>query len=115
MRAIPILLLLAAACTTYPDDCNRRALHELRTVERLIAETSRNLERGFTYVTEERGYRSRLVVCTRSDNVGFCTSKEPYYRERAVAIDPAAERRKLDSLLSRREELVPAVAECRPR
>lgn len=114
MRAIPILLLLAAACTTYPDACDRRALHELRTVERLIAETRRNLERGYTYVTEQRT-RSRLVLCTGGDNVGFCTSNEPVYRERAVAIDPASERRKLESLLSRREALAPAVAECRPR
>ena len=115
MRAIPLLLLLAAACTTYPDECNRRALQELRTVERLIAETRRNLDRGFTYVTESQGYRSRLVLCTRSENVGFCTSNDPVYRQRAVAIDPESERRKLESLLSRREELAPAVAECQPR
>ena len=114
MRPIALLFLLAAACTTYPDDCNRRALHQLRTVERLIEEARANLARGYTYEVEEQGFRSGFVLCSGGSNVRFCTSNEPAYRRRAVAIDPAAERRSLELLLSRREALLPLAASCQP-
>lgn len=114
MRPYALLFLLVAACTHYPDDCNRAALNQLRTVDRLIEETRGNLARGYTYVTEDRGVRTGFVVCTGSHPVRFCTSNDRGYRRRAVAIDPAAEQRKLESLRARREELAAAAVSCQP-
>lgn len=114
MRACLLLLIAATACTQYPDACDRRAVRELRTVDRLVTETRRNLARGYTYETEEYGYRAGFVICSGGDPFNVCTGNDTTYRRRAVAIDPAAEQRKLDSLLARREVLSRAAAQCVP-
>ena len=114
MRACLLLLIFATACTHYPDDCNRRAVAELRTVNRLIAETRENLARGYSYEVEESGLSAGFVLCTGGHPVNLCTGSDTTYRRRPVAIDPEAERRKLESLLSRREVLVEATASCTP-
>jgi hypothetical protein len=113
MRLIPFLILLVA-CTHYPDDCNRRALGELRVVERLIAETRENLARGYSYETVESGFRTGFVVCSGGYDARICTASTPRYTRRPVAIDPESERRKLESLVQRREALATAMASCRP-
>ena len=114
MRLVPFLLALLAACTQYPANCDRRALQELRTVNRLIEETRRNLARGYAYELEDYGYRAGLVVCTGGEGVRFCTGNDVRPRRRPVAIDPAAEQRKLDLLRERRERLSAAAVSCRP-
>ena len=114
MRVLMLLMILAAGCTHYPDDCNRRALQQLRTVDRLIEQTRLNLARGYTYEVVDRGYRTGIVLCTGGNPVNVCTSSDTGYTRRPVAIDPEAEQRKLQSLLSRREALAEATATCTP-
>lgn len=118
MRPVALILILLGACTTYPDDCNRRALHERRTVERLIVETQDNLARGYGYEIVESNWNTGFGWCSGgvwNNNVAFCASNTiPSYQRIPVAIDPAAERRKLDSLIQRHKALVEATAECQP-
>ena len=114
MRSTPLLLAFVAACTQYPDDCDRRALRELRVVDNLIEETRVNLGRGYAYETVETRFDTDFVFCSGTGNVALCTGSDNGYRRRPVAIDPEAERRKLRSLTERREALVAAAASCRP-
>ena len=114
MRAFLLLTILAAGCTHYPDDCDRRALQQLRTVDRLIEQTRVNLARGYTYEVVESGFRTGIVLCTGGSPVSLCTSNDTGYTRRPVAVDPEAEQRKLQSLLSRREALAEATATCTP-
>ncbi|MBD3765401.1 MAG: hypothetical protein IE927_11935, partial [Rhodobacterales bacterium] len=53
LRVLPVLTLIAlAACGTPREQCIARETRDLRTVDRLIAETEENLRRG--YALEER-------------------------------------------------------------
>ena len=113
MRAACVCLLLAVACTQFPPGCDTRALRELRTVDRLIAETRRNISRGYTYEYEAYGYRTGFVVCSGGYDVRICTGNDNRPRRRAVAIDPAAEQRKLDQLQDKREQLSARATGCR--
>lgn len=91
-----------------------RASEELTTVNRLIAETELNLSRGYRIETEIE-YSPRLTFCTGTGNwshsrrayggVNFCSGTRPIRRERQVAIDPAAEQRKLANLRKRQAAL----------
>jgi hypothetical protein len=115
MRSLVLVLVLLGACTTYPDACNRRALGELRTVDRLIAETRSNLARGYGYERVPTNFSTGFVLCSGGYNARICTGNDTRYTRRAVAVDPQAERRKLDTLIARREELSTAAAACVPR
>lgn len=100
--------LILAACATPEQRCLDNATRDLRTIDQLIAETEGNLERGFAIETEIRSSRSSVSFCTGFyNNVGvrFCSDNRVVERERAVAIDPAAERRKLEELRTRRVEI----------
>ena len=112
MRTFLLLMILATGCTHYPDDCNRRALQQARTVDRLIEQTRLNLARGYTYEVVDHGYRTGIVLCTGGSPFNICTSNDTGYTRRPVAIDPEAEQRKLRSLLSRREVLAEATVNC---
>lgn len=104
------LTLILAACGTPQERCIRSATQEVRTLDRLIAETEANLARGYAYESREV-VRHVWTVC--DDYVGprrrharpMCF--EPVFRtvERPVAIDPAVEARKLDGLKERRVAL----------
>jgi hypothetical protein len=109
----PALSLLAlctlAACATPREACLRDAAGDLRTLDRLIAETEANLARGFAYASEPYTTTGLEFCLGRGAwrdgvNVGFtyCPVAETRYRDRPVAIDPAAERRKLAELRARR-------------
>ncbi len=83
------------------------ATRDLRTVNDLIVETETNLARGYAIVTET-DVSPRLTFCTGyRDNVGvsFCSGNRLIERERAVAIDRAAEQRKLADLRERQAAL----------
>jgi hypothetical protein len=112
------LMIVLVGCTTYPDTCDRRALHERRTVEGLIRQTEGNLRRGYSYQIVESNWNTGFMWCSGSGwghNPAFCTgSNAPTYRRIPVAIDPAAEQRKLESLQRRRAALIEATAECTP-
>ena len=115
MRLLPLLLLLLAACAEPADRCARAISRDLRIVNALIDETRLNLARGYAYETEEARLRSGLVLCSGGGNVRFCTSNRSVPRRVPVAVDPAAEQRKLDLLLQRRDALRARGLElCRP-
>ena len=96
------------------------ATKDLRTVNALIAETEANLARGYA-IDREVETRPRLTFCTghyhRHVGMSFCTDDYTVYRDRPVAIDPAAERRKLATLREQKARLEaaarPEIAACR--
>ena len=121
--AAPLALtLILAACGTPQERCIRSATQEVRTLDRLIAETEANLARGYEYESREV---VRHVWTWCNDYIGrdrrpvrhMCF--EPVFRtvERPVAIDPEVEARKLDGLKTRRAALArraaAGVAQCR--
>lgn len=122
LTAALLPLALLAACGTPQEQCIRRATGELRTVERLIAESEATLARGYGFETEER-VRWNWVVCDRfTDGTGqyharMCWEPVRDTVRRPVAIDPAAEQRKLEGLRAKRAALQraaePQIAACR--
>ena len=103
-------LSVLAACSTPQERCVREVSRELETVTQLIAETELNLQRGFTYQTEVRETRVGFTGCVGSGRyygtgVRFCGSNDIETVQRAVPIDPEAERRKLTGLKTRQREL----------
>lgn len=129
MRIFPLLALplVLTACGTPQEQCIRPYTREIRQIDALIAETRANLARGY-------GYRVDTVTdwdygpCYRGGPSfgpgpgGYRHSSmcwEPYERtvRTAVAVDPAAEERKLAALTARRAKLAkavgPAIAACK--
>lgn len=104
---IAAMALGLAACASPRERCVNEATAELRTIDRLIAETEANIARGYALVREP-GTRTTLEFCYNppGEPFVFCPRTEATVRERPVAIDRAAERRKLASLRERRAELV---------
>ena len=106
-RLILLLFLPLLACANPQATCERAVARELETLEELIEETRLNLARGYTYEMVPRPVRAGLTLCSGGDNVLFCTGNYGggAYR-RAEAVDPAAERRKLERLQARQQELL---------
>ncbi len=115
MRRIVIssLCLFLAACGTPQEQCINRETRDLRVVNRLIAETEGNLARGYGY-EEYTVYETDFVPCgylpddgdpATGREIRFCRDRVPETTRRPVAIDLAAEQRKLDGLLARRRDL----------
>lgn len=116
--AFPILALLVA-CGTPQEQCINRNTRDLRTVDRLIAETQGNLDRGYALVD----------VMTTEDRWGLCRQPDPtlppvtclverdVMEQRAKAIDLAAEATKLEGLKAKRTQLAnaarPVIARCK--
>ena len=120
--ALGLMVLLLAgglsACGTPHQRCVAAASAELRTIDRLIAETEANIARGYSLerVSETR---ARLLPCAHIDGPFlFCVYDDVVVTERPRAIDRTAEARKLDTLRARRAELLPAtraaLAACPP-
>jgi hypothetical protein len=110
MRLAMLLALCAlASCATSREACLRAATAELATLDRLIAETEANLARGYA-IAREPYTTTTLEFCVGTGRLGgafdvglrYCPDVETRYRDRPVAIDPAAERRKLAQLRARR-------------
>lgn len=112
-------LAILAACGTPQEYCIRNATREVRTLDRLIAESEANLARGYAF-EDSRIVRHVWVVCGRR-HMGtapqMCFEPIEDTVRRPVAIDPAAEDRKRDNLRAKRAMLlqraVSAVAACR--
>ena len=110
VRLSALLALCAlAACATPREACLRAAAGDLRTLDRLIAETEATIARGYAYASEPYTTTALEFCLSRGAyrdgvNVGlaYCPVAETRYRDRPVAIDPAAERRKLAELRARR-------------
>lgn len=105
------LLSLLAACGTPQEQCINRNTRDLRTVEKLITEVQGNLNRGYAieeYTITVPVWRQCVVpaadpaapVQTRP-----CLENETQSRTRPQAIDLNAERAKLESLFTKRDQL----------
>jgi hypothetical protein len=113
-RFLSILALAACTQTAAPPGCPSGVARELSTLDDLVAETERAIATG--YRTEYRTRSSGFNFCLGSghNHVGlsYCTGGGTQGRK--VAIDPAAEQRKLDGLNERRRALVAGNPQCRP-
>jgi hypothetical protein len=121
------ILLLLAACGTPQEQCIQRETRDLRTIDRLIAETEANIERGYALVEVQTVdlvpdicYRegARHHDGTRGRGVPFsCFSREIDTELRPKAIDLNTERAKLISMRDKRRSLARqaegAAAQCR--
>lgn len=121
------LALSLAACATPRESCLRTATKDLIVIDRLIAETQATLARG--YALEREPYtRTQVDLCLGSGRYGYgrggigwnyCATPTTRYRDRPVAIDRAAEERKLRELRQTRTRLAPEVeqraAQCSAR
>ncbi|MDZ4311985.1 MAG: hypothetical protein U1A24_15675 [Cypionkella sp.] len=119
---LPALLILAA-CGTPQQNCISGATRDMRVVDRLIAETERNLERGYAYETVTRsrtvwrqcGYRGKPGTPGASPRM--CFDDVDYTEQRPKAIDLNAESAKLASLKAKRAAQAkaadPSIRACR--
>lgn len=113
MRALAPCLILAlslTACTTPREACERDALHELTVLDGLIAETRQNLARGYglarePYTVPHLEACHGVPVYDAQLGTTVCQSSEIAYRDRPVALDMRAERRKLRSLRAKRKSV----------
>jgi hypothetical protein len=132
MKRALLSLLLLTACGTPQEQCINSVTRDMRVVDRLIAETEANLARG--YANEEvTVYLPQWVTCSRPHHhrppvdvedpeakppmPQLCLENVPQTTRRAVAIDLAAERAKLDGLKAKRKQqaaaAAPAIAQCK--
>ncbi|WP_296416905.1 hypothetical protein [Pseudooctadecabacter sp.] len=106
---LPLLALAAlAACATPREQCISDANRGLATLDRLIATTQGNINRGFA-VTEVQDVRVLRSTCegTNEDGSTFrfpCEETETFTRQQPVSINIAEERTKLAQLEQRRDE-----------
>lgn len=120
--------LVLSGCGTPQERCISSVTRDLRVVDRLIAESQANLARGYAYVTQTVfvpvwDYCSGPVLVQPRDGSApvlvpgqMCWDDEPRTVRRPVAIDPAAEKRKLAGLQEQRRQLdartKSAIAQC---
>lgn len=131
MRPIALAALAAVAllagCATPREACITSATRELGVMDRLIAETRRDIDRGYT-VQERQIVVPRYTRCERIvvGNDGksrtesyFCFKDTLETVRDPKAIDIAAEQRKLEGMLTRRARMASetqrAVASCQAR
>ncbi len=114
MRRALLIALIAtlAACGTPQERCIRTATKDLRVVNSLIAEIQANLQRGYGYETYQTTITSWEVCEVRpatteggKPRVRYCLEDDIVTTRRRVAIDPEAERRKLQGLVVKQREL----------
>lgn len=123
-RLLCIALIALAGCGTPQEQCISRNTRDLRTVDRLIAETQGNLQRGYALETVTR-YEDFWDTCLERVVVGgqvtvqprMCRRERAYTEQRPKAIDLKAEAQKLDSLKAKRRDLSraaePLIAQCK--
>ncbi len=123
-RLIFPLLALLAACGTPQEQCISRNTRDLRTVDRLIAETQGNLDRGYAFetITVYEDYWAycqgpRVAEGEPVPPPRLCLDERPVTEQRPKAIDLNAEARKLDSLKAKRRDLArkaeAVIAQCK--
>jgi hypothetical protein len=103
-----LVLLPLVACATPRQQCINDATRDLQVLDRLIIETRQNLDRGFA-IEQEVVPRVGFTYCFGNSwsnaGVSFCSNNSTQVRNRPVAIDTEAERRKLAELETRRVEV----------
>jgi hypothetical protein len=125
MKRLTFLTLAAlAACGTPQEQCINRNTSDLRTVDRLIAESEGNLDRGYAYETVTV-YEDYWTYCPQSaphegepaPEPRMCLDERPVTQERPKAIDLQEEARKLASLKAKRRDLArtaeAVIAQCK--
>lgn len=107
------LLALLAACASPQERCINQATKDLRAVDRLIAETEGNLQRGYA-LEPTTVYQNVWVPCGYAYGYGYgyghhaggmCIEEQARITTRPKAIDLAEEKRKLDQLRGKQAEL----------
>jgi len=121
------IMFLLAACGTPQEQCIQRETRDLRTLDRLIAETEDNIERGYALV-EVRTVELVPDICyregarnpdgTHGAAVPFsCFTRDFDTELRPKAIDLNLEKAKLASMREKRRGLArqaeAAAAQCR--
>lgn len=108
--------LVSACAGTARDQCLRAAVEEVRTIDRLIAETEAGLARGYGIDRQTVPYLERRRC---GDGGGSCLYTETEIVETPETIDPASESRRLALLRDRRAAAVPRaldhIAACKAR
>lgn len=126
-RLLPLTLLLLAACGTPQEQCIARNTRDLRTVERLIAESEANLKRGYALEKRTERYRtfSPCLLPSPPDANGnpqpprraMCPDTETRTYTVPKSIDLDLEARKLAQLKDKRRQLLraaePVIAQCK--
>lgn len=99
-------LIALAACSTPREQCISGATRQIATLDRLIAETQGNIDRGFgIFETEDIRVLRRTCEDEREDGTTFryrCDRTETFTRREPVALNVAEERIKLAQLQERR-------------
>lgn len=114
-RAVLATVLLLTACGTPQEQCIRRETADLRTLDSLIAETERNIQRGYG-IEEYTTWEWEAYTCYQQRPAGpdgvvpppiprTCQQRVPWTETRPVAIDLNQERAKLASMKQKRTEL----------
>ena len=122
-RLVLLALALLAACGTPQERCIAANTRELRTVDRLIAETEGNLERGYAYETVTIS-ESYWDYCQQPQIPGqppvpprLCLKERDFTKRQPKAIDLEAEARVLAGLQAKRVELArlaeDVIAQCK--
>ena len=115
-RYLLALLLPLAGCSTPLEQCASRSTKNLQAVDNLIASTQANIDRGYALDNQPQVSLGLRLCTSPSANFHFCTGTQTSPKQTPVAIDVAAERRKLAELKARRVVLKPqsdlAVREC---
>lgn len=120
--SFPALALLVA-CGTPQEQCISYNTRDLRTVDRLIAETEGNLDRGYAF-EKTTIYEDYWDYCPQPQPPNappvpprMCMKERAIIVDRPKAIDLADEARKLDSLKIKRKDLArkaeAVIAQCK--
>jgi hypothetical protein len=113
MKRLTFLALAAlVGCGTPQEQCISRNTRDLRTFDRLIAETEGNLARGYAFETITV-YEDYWVTCPMPapaegqppPKPRLCLDERPVTERRPKSIDLNEEARKLDSLKTKRKQL----------
>jgi hypothetical protein len=115
------LFLTLVACATPQQQCINSVAGNLNTIDGLILQTQGNLQRGFGYTQTVRSVPQFVPCSTNWDdnsnnNMDMCLVNTVQTFQQPVAIDLAAEQKKLAQLVTRRAEIAaqvgPAIAAC---
>ncbi len=116
-KTVLALPLLLAACASPFEICVANANQDLRVIDRLIAETRGNIQRGYGFRTKETYATEQQPCGEQGGKTIYCETPVVISEQVPVAIDMAAERAKLASLLETRArkqtEAGATVAACR--
>lgn len=94
-------LLVLSACVSARDACEKDATQDLMILRDLIADTEATIDRGYAIQTKTRAVLYTDFCLGAGGHTGqfrFCNRIEPVETKEPVAVDLAAERRKLMSL-----------------